>query len=233
MKTPSDLLHDAHYAFAFRTLEPMPHDARMLLVLLHGVGGDELQLADVGARMPEDAVVVLPRGPRTISGERLGWFREGLSEDGPQVVEDEAEEARVKLLEFLGQLQHRHAVPASRTIVAGFSQGGMLAAAAALTSPQSLAGFAMLCGRVMPELEPDLAPADALAPLHALVVHGRDDDVLPLEWAEQAIDRLDAFGIAHELKLHDAGHALEPAMSDDLLQWLTAASRPWHPAADR
>lgn len=227
MKTPSDLLHDAHYAFSFRTLEPAPDAPPMLLVLLHGVGGDELQLADLGARMPDDVLVALPRGPRTISGERLGWFREGLSEDGPQVVEDEAVEARAKLLEFVDQLQHRHAVPASRTVVAGFSQGGMLAAAAALTSPQSVAGFAMLCGRVMPELEPDLAPAEALASLHALIVHGRDDDVLPLEWAERAVDRLDALGVAHELRLHHAGHALEPAMEDDLVQWLTAAARPW------
>jgi phospholipase/carboxylesterase len=233
MKTPADLLHDAHYAFAFRTLEPAPQEARMLLVLLHGVGGDELQLADVGARMPDGVLVALPRGPRTISGERLGWFREGLSEDGPQVVEDEAEDARGRLLEFLGQLQHRHAIPASHTIVAGFSQGGMLAAAAALTSPQSVAGFAMLCGRVMPELEPDLAPAEALASLHALIVHGRDDDVLPLEWAERAAGRLRALGVAHELRLHDAGHALEPAMEDDLLHWLTAGPRPWHDPAQR
>lgn len=231
MRTPNDLLHDAHYAFAFRTLEPAPHVPHLLLVLLHGVGGDELQLADLAGRLPEDTVVVLPRGPRTISGERLGWFREGLGEDGPQVVEDEAEEARVKLVDFLAQLQRRYGVPASRTVVAGFSQGGMLAAAAALTSPTSVAGFAMLAGRVMPELDPRVAPVPDLAHLHALVVHGRQDDVLPAEWADRAVERLAALGIAHELRVHDGGHALTAAMRDDLVRWLHDGQRPWRRAA--
>jgi phospholipase/carboxylesterase len=233
MKTPTDLLHDAHYAFAFRTLGPAPDAPRVLLVLLHGVGGDELQLADIGARMPDDVLVALPRGPCTISGERLGWFREALSEDGAHVVEDEAEEARVKLLEFIEQLQHRHDIRPSNTVLAGFSQGGMLAAAAALTSPASVAGFAMLCGRVMPELEPIIAARDATTHLQALVVHGRQDDVLPLEWAERATSRLRALGVAHEQKLHDAGHTLEPGMEDDLVHWLTGAPRPWHEAGTR
>lgn len=232
MRTPNDLLHDAHYAFAFRTQDPVRDDARLLVVLLHGVGGDELQLADIGARLPDDALVVLPRGPRTISGERLGWFREGLSEDGPQVVEDEAEDARNKLVEFLAQLQRRYGVPVSRTVVAGFSQGGMLAAAAALTSPGSVAGFAMLAGRVMPELEPALAPAPELAHLHALVVHGRSDDVLPVQWADRAAGRLERAGIAHELRLYDAGHTLEPDMGDALLRWIGDPARPWQRASD-
>lgn len=231
MRTPTDLLHDAHYAFAFRMLEPVPDSPRLLLVLLHGVGGDELQLAGLGARLPGDTAVALPRGPRTISGERLGWFREGLSEDGPQIVEDEAVEARGKLVEFLAQLQRRHGVPATHTLVAGFSQGGMLAAAAALTSPGSVAGLAMLAGRVMPELEPAIAPEVELGHLHALIAHGRHDDVLPVDWAREAMDRMSGLGIASELRLFDAGHTLEPAMEDALLRWTVDAARPWSPPA--
>lgn len=227
MNTPSDLLNDAHYAFAFRTFGRAAEAPRLLLVLLHGVGGDELQLAAIGARMPEDALVALPRGPRTISGERLGWFREALNEEVPHVVEDEAEEARLKLLEFIGQLQHRHDIPPSRTLLAGFSQGGMLAAAAALTSPASVAGFAMLCGRIMPELDPMIAGRDATAHLQALVMHGRQDEVLPSEWAERAACRLHELGVAHELRLHDAGHELDARMQDDLIAWATADERPW------
>lgn len=231
MRTASDLLHDAHYAFAFRTLQPAPEAPRLLLVLLHGVGGDELQLTAIGARMPDDHLVVLPRGQRTISGERIGWFRECLGDDEARAVEDEARDARRKLVEFIGQLQHRYEVPPSRTVVAGFSQGGMLAAAAALTAPQSVAGFAMLSGRLMPELESDVAPAQALASLHALVVHGREDEVLPVEWAERATQQLAALGVAHELRVHGGGHSLTSRMEADLLHWLGDAQRPWHSSA--
>lgn len=227
MRTAGELLHDAAYAFAFRTVEPRPEPPRTLLVLLHGVGGDELQFASLGARLPDDMLVVLPRGPRTIAGERLGWFREGLGEDGPQVVEHEAEESRCKLVDFIGQLQGRFDVPPARTRVGGFSQGGMLGAAAALTAPQCIAGFAVLCGRLMPELEPRLATRDALQALDALIAHGRHDETLPVEWAARAARWLTRLGIAHEVRLHDAGHELTAAIEDDALRWFTAFGQRW------
>jgi phospholipase/carboxylesterase len=230
MKTTDGLIHEATYSFAFRTMEPRPDAPRTLLVLLHGVGGDEEQLAPLGERVALDTLVVLPRGPRSISGERLGWFREGLSEDGPQVVEDEAEEARLKLIEFIGQLQDRFHLPPSRTVVGGFSQGGILGASVALTAPQCMAGFAVMGGRLMPELEPRLAPTDELARLRALIVHGRHDETLPVEWAERATGWLAHLEIAHEVHLHDAGHELAPAMEDDFLRWFCAPGQPWHRA---
>lgn len=228
MKTTGELVHEDAYAFAFRTLEPRPDEPRSLLVLLHGVGGDEQQLAALGARLAHETLVVLPRGPRSISGERLGWFRESLGEDGPQIVETEAEESRHKLVEFIGQLQRRFDVPRARSVVGGFSQGGMLGASAALTAPRCMAGFAVLCGRLMPELEPRLAPADELASLRALIVHGRRDETLPVEWAERASDWLSRLRIEHELHLHDAGHELVPTMQDDFVRWFNATRQPWN-----
>lgn len=227
MRTPGEPVHGQTYPFDFVTLEPRPEAPRTLAVLLHGVGGNETQHAALGDRMPQDTLVAMPRGQRTISGDRLGWFREGLSEDGPQVVEDEAEEARARLVEFVQRLQERFDVPPARTVLAGFSQGGMLAAAAALTAPGLVAGFAMAGGRIMPELVPRLAHDGAPAELHALIVHGRHDDVLPVDWATRAADRLAGLGIAWELRLHEAGHELTAAMEQDIATWFASADRPW------
>ncbi len=228
MREPGDLIHDAAYAFAFRTLEPRPGAPRRLLVLLHGVGGDEQQLAALGARVDQGTLVVLPRGQRSISGGMTGWYRVGLSADGPQIVEDEAEEARLKLVEFLGQLQNRFDIAASHTVVGGFSQGGILSASAALTAPSCVAGFSVLCGRILPEIEARLAPLEELATLHALIVHGRDDETLPISWSDRATDWLTQLGVRHELRLHDAGHELTQAMEDDLLRWFAAADQQWN-----
>lgn len=232
MKTVGDPVRGETWPFDFATLEPRPDPPRALAVLLHGVGGDEAQLAALGDRLPHDVLVALPRGQRTISGDRLGWFREGLGEDGPQVVEDEAEEARTRMVEFVRRLQERFDVPPERTVLAGFSQGGMLAAAAVLATPGLAAGFAMVGGRIMPELDPLIDRAGSLAGLHALVVHGRHDEVLAVDWATRAGERLAALGIAHAIRLHDAGHELLPAMEDDVAGWFASADRPWtQPAA--
>lgn len=227
MKTPGEIVSGEAYAFDFATLEPRPETARWLVVLLHGVGGDETQLAAMGAALPDDALVVLPRGQRSISGDRIGWFRESVSGDVPQVVEEEAEEARLRLVDFVERLQRRFDVPATHTVLAGFSQGGELAASVALTAPDGVAGFAMLCGRILPEIAPELAPRRSLDGLHALVVHGRDDDTLGPEWAQAASASLQGLGIRHALCMHDAGHELTPAMERDFAAWFGDGARPW------
>lgn len=227
MKTPGDPVRGEAYAFDFVVLEPRPDPARWLVVLLHGVGGDETQLAALGGRLPDDALVVLPRGQRSISGDRIGWFREGLAADGPQVVEDEAEEARCRLVDFVARLQQRFDVPPERTVVAGFSQGGELAASAALTAPEGVAGFAMLCGRILPEIAPEVASRGALAGLHALIVHGRIDETLPVEWAARASSWLRRLGVAHDVRVHEAGHELAPGMQRDFIEWFGGRDRPW------
>lgn len=225
MREPGELIQADDYAFAFRRLEPVPDPPRALLVLLHGVGGDEMQMARLGAVAPDGMLVVLPRGHRSISGGSLGWYRVGMSDDGPQLVEDELHEARAKLVDFLAQLQRHHDVPASRTYVAGFSQGGILAACTALTTPGDVAGFAMFAGRLPAEIEPLLAPRRALDHLRALVVHGRGDDTLPVDGAIDAVDRLSSLGITAELHLFDGGHALDAVMDAELGHWLRATDR--------
>lgn len=220
MKRPGELLNDSHWALAFRTLQPEPEAPERLLVLLHGVGGEETQLAGLGARVQEGTLVVLPRGPRSIAGDRFGWFRVGFSEDGPEIVPEEAEESRLRLIEFLEQLHERRDVAPASTVIAGFSQGGIMSASVALSSPRSVCGFAVLCGRILPELEPALASTEELAGLQALVVHGRKDGKLPVGWAQRADDWLARLGVARRLRIHDAGHELTPAMQQDFLQWL-------------
>lgn len=233
MTEPGDTIHGETWAFDFRLLEPRPEPASALLVLLHGVGGDETQLAGLGARVRGDVLVALPRGQRSISGDRIGWHREGLGGDGPRAVEDEAEEARTKLVDLLAHLQDRHGIVPARTYVAGFSQGGGLAASAALTAPERVAGFAVLCGRILPEIEPLMPPREALAHLRALLVHGRDDETLDVSLAEEAAARLASLDVRHELRVQPGGHELTPAMEDVFLRWFAAALEAGPTSGDR
>jgi len=223
-KIAGDLVEGAPWSFAFRLLEPAPETPRRLLLLLHGVGGVETQLADLGARVQDDTLVVLPLGQRSIADGRFGWFRVGFTDAGPEIVEEEAEESRLKLLEFVGQLQQRHGIEPRDTTIAGFSQGGIMSASVALTAPETVAGFAVLCGRILPEIEPLLGGRDALARLRALVVHGRHDDKLAVDWAHRADAWLERLGVPHALRLHDAGHELTPAMARDFLDWFEAGA---------
>jgi phospholipase/carboxylesterase len=225
---PGALRHAADDALAFRVLEPAPAAPTRLLVLLHGVGGNELQLSSLGAAVDGHTLVVLPRAPHAIGEDAYGWFRVAFTAQGPRIVPEEAEGSRLALIAFIGQLQRRHGIAPSHTVVAGFSQGGILSASVALSAPGVVAGFGLLCGRILPELAPAIAPREQLASLAGLVVHGRADDKLPVTWAERADAWLQDLGVPHLLRLYDAGHALTPAMRADVIAWLGDARQRWN-----
>lgn len=220
MKTLSPLSNDPAFALAFRTLQPAPPRPASLLVLLHGVGGNEANLAVLGAEVDSRTLVVLPRGPITLGPTAFGWFRVTFTEAGPQIVASEADASRRALIEFIAQLQQACGIDASHTVIAGFSQGGILSASVALTAPERVAGFAVLAGRILPEIEPQLADATRLSALRGYIAHGIHDDKLPVSWAQRSDDWLTRLGVAHQTKLYPTGHELAAPMRTDFLAWL-------------
>jgi phospholipase/carboxylesterase len=232
MKSLSPLSVDPAFALAFRTLQPPPARPAALLVLLHGVGGNEGNLAALGAEAGRDTLVVLPRGPIALGPQAFGWFRVAFSSSGPQIVASEADASRRTLIDFIGQLQQAHGIDAAHTVVAGFSQGGILSASVALTAPERVAAFAVLAGRILPELEPQLADAPRLSTLRGYIAHGTYDDKLPVSWAQRASDWLDRLGVEHLTRRYPTGHELGAAMRADFLAWLAGDDQRWNrPAA--
>ena len=191
-----------------------------LLVLLHGVGASEQSLATLAAEQDPALAVILPRGPVALGVRQYGWFEVRFTPQGTVINPQQAEGSRRQLIGFVAEQQQRLGVQAAQTVIAGFSQGGILSASVALTSPASVAGFAILSGRILPEIEA-LIPADVgLSPLVALVSHGRNDSKLPFSLAERSIARLGHHGVMHELKAYDEDHILSPAMRKDFREWV-------------
>lgn len=222
----SALVTEPVSALGYRVCEPAPARPSSLLVLLHGVGGNESNLAEVAAGVPPGTLVVLARGRLALGPGQHAWFRVAFTAAGPQIVAHEAEESRLALIGFIEQLQARHGIAPEHTVVAGFSQGGILSASVALTAPERVQGFAILAGRILPELQAALASRERLGHLHALIAHGRDDDKLPVSWAERAHAWLDELGVAHALRLYPGGHGLSTAMVADLHDWARPMLQP-------
>jgi phospholipase/carboxylesterase len=220
MTMPGPLVTDQAFALAFRTLQPALAKPASLLVLLHGVGGNEGNLAALGAEAGGDTLVVLPRGPITLGPDAFGWFRVAFTSNGPRIEAGEADASRRALIDFIAQLQQAHGIAPARTTIAGFSQGGILSASVALTAPERVAAFAVLAGRILPEIEPQLADAQRLSTLRGYIAHGLHDDKLPVDWAHRADAWLTRLGVGHETKLYPAGHELDAAMRADFLAWL-------------
>jgi phospholipase/carboxylesterase len=190
------------------------------VVLLHGVGGSETNLASLADAMDANTLVVMPRGPLTLGAGQYAWFQVDFTANGPKINEVQADQSRQTLVRFVEQLQSTYAITPQRTVIAGFSQGGIMSASVGLTAPERVAGFGILSGRILPELAPHLADTARLAHVQAFVGHGEYDSKLPVAWAQRADQLLSELGVAHQTRLYPIDHGISAAMQADFLDWL-------------
>jgi phospholipase/carboxylesterase len=199
-----------------------------LLVLLHGVGADERQMAVLAPAFDERFVVVSARSPialgRGPSGqEAFAWFHVTFTPEGPRIDGDEAAAGWAHLARFADEAVAAYGADPARVYVGGFSQGGIMALAALLTAPERFAGAVVMSGRLLPEVVPHAAPAGALRGREVLVVHGTADEKLGIDLARRARAQLERFPLALTYRELPMGHAPTPESLAVVLAWLTAS----------
>lgn len=190
-----------------------PPRARVLL--LHGVGANEENLASVAATLPETLEVLLLRGPIQVGPQGYAWYQVNFTSNGPAFSFEQADNSRQLLCQFI------QALPPLPTVVAGFSQGGIMSSSVGVTEPELVKGFAILSGRMLRELAPHIAPRERFKDISAFIAHGRRDGVLPIDWAKEADAWLDSIGVPHQTHYYDMAHEIAPAELDDFSQWLS------------
>jgi phospholipase/carboxylesterase len=190
------------------------------LVLLHGVGANEVGFVELAQLMDPRLTVVLARGPLEFGHMQFGWFRVHFTRNGPAINPVQADQARQKLLTFVDHLPTVLDIDPSHLWMAGFSQGGIMSASVGLTAPEKLTGFGILSGRILPEVLPLVAPGVALSKIRAFVSHGVQDDKLGIHFAHHAKQVLTGLDVPLEYHEYQATHSLNMAMVEDLKQWL-------------
>ena len=110
--------------------------------------------------------------------------------------------------------------PAERILLAGFSQGGVMAFHTALYYPKRLAGILALSTFLADgeRLATDKAAANANIPI--LMCHGAHDTVLPMSLGESSRVALVNAGYAVEWREYPMAHEVCRAEIRDISQWL-------------
>jgi len=190
------------------------------LLLLHGVGSNEAGFIELARQLDPRLVVILLRGPLLLAPGRFAWFQVSFTPSGPAINAAQAEASRGTLLDFVRQLPAAHDADPERIWIAGFSQGGIMSASVGLTAPDSVAGFGILSGRILPEVLPLVARSPALKSLPAFVSHGVHDETLGIHFAHHAREVLSKLGLPLAYHEYAAGHSLDHDMVADFQRWL-------------
>ncbi len=195
------------------------------VLLLHGVGGNETNLQAVAGALDPRLELLFVRGPLALGPGQFAWFHVRFGPNGPAIDAAQADASRLQLIALLDALREADGAAPLPTLIGGFSQGGIMSASVGLSAPAAVRGFAILSGRILPEIVPHLAPREALAGLDAFVAHGEHDDKLPVSWAERADAMLTELGVPHATHRYPVGHQLSDAIVGDFAAWVAARTR--------
>jgi len=164
-------------------LAPKSGNTRQLVVFLHGYGADGNDLIEIGrqwqAWLP-DAAFVSPHAPdRAPMGGGRQWF--------PLTMRDPAERWRgveyalPALDSFLDEELIKSGLDGSKLALVGFSQGTMMALHVGLRRKHRLAGILGYSGILVGPEHLKAARAGLGAPPPVLLVHGDEDQVIPVD----------------------------------------------------
>ena len=200
---------------------------RSAVIWLHGLGADGhdfepivpyLGLDDQGVRF------VFPHAPRRPVTINMGlimraWYDIRGLDVGSDPDVKAIRESVVQVAALVDRERER-GIGSARIVLAGFSQGGVIALHVALRYPETLAGAVALSTYLPddPLLETEKSDANERIPI--LQAHGLYDQVIPLALAEAARDRLQALGHPVTWTTYPMQHEVHPDEIADLGAWL-------------
>lgn len=212
-----------------RTIEINPNEApQASIILLHGLGASGYDFADIAKQLnlpPELNVrFVLPHAPimpvqYADGAEMRAWFDiADLSGESP---EDEIGIRKSQLLiEDLIAHELEQNIPSEKILLAGFSQGGAMALYCGLRCQKKLAGILVLSSwlPLIHTVIEEQAEANKNTPI--MMMHGNQDNIVPLAWGKKSCDYLKQIGYNIVLNTYTMQHSVCPNELVDISQWL-------------
>ena len=187
-------------------------NGKYLVVFVHGYGADGndlIGLADPLAEHLPDVVFHAPNAPQRCTGNPMGyqWFPIPWLDGSSEADAAEGMASAAALLnDWLDETMKAEGVDEAHTLLVGFSQGTMMSLHIAPRRAEPLAGVVGFSGRL---LAAETLEDEAQSHLPILLIHGDQDEVVPLQSLPEAADALTKVG--YEVYTHiskGTGHGI-------------------------
>jgi phospholipase/carboxylesterase len=169
----------------------------MSVIWMHGLGADGSDFPPIipELNLPREAAIrfIFPHAPmRPVTCNNgyvmRAWFDILSMASDRRAVDQETVLAAVDSVRSLIRRENERGIPSERIVLAGFSQGGVMAYTTGLTHHERLAGMLVLSGYIpTPQwVTENATAANRHTPIFA--AHGTQDDVLQIGLGEAARD---------------------------------------------
>jgi len=197
------------------------------VIWLHGLGADGHDFEPIvpELNLSTPTRFVFPHAevrPVTLNNSiaMRAWF-DIVSLDRTGAVDTAGIEKSCDDIDALVQREVERGISRDRIVIAGFSQGGVVAMHTALRAAEPFAGLVVLSSYL--PLAARLEDYPSL-PLPLFIAHGTVDPVLPMALGEAARDALAAAGLEPEWHSYPMAHGVSPPEIRDLAEWFERLS---------
>jgi len=231
-KEPAELTYLSHLSAAAERCERV--DA--VVIWLHGLGADGDDFAPIvpllqhcNAQAIRFVFPHAPVQPVTINGgmRMRAWYDiRSVDLTGARELDRAGiKSSCAQITALIRQLQQEHDLDAGQIMLAGFSQGGVIALLAGLEprvfAAQPLAGIvALSC--YLPWLPDGLAAAAGIKKTPLFMAHGHADPVVPFQLGQQAAEQLQQQGLQVNWHSYPVAHGVLPEELAAIDAWLAA-----------
>lgn len=184
---------------------------KQLMVILHGYGADGQDLISLGYQWRDlwpDMLFVAPNAPEVCAQNPSGyqWFPLKVDRIAGRI--EGVSNARPVIVNFLIDLWAQTGISPANTVLAGFSQGAMMALHVGTSLDQQLAAIVAFSGAFVP---PEGFGSGKFARPPVALIHGDSDGVVDPNLSREADTVLKSDGF--EVSLHMSprvGHGIAP-----------------------
>jgi phospholipase/carboxylesterase len=191
-----------------------------VLLLLHGFGSNEHDLMGLAPYLDGRFHIVSARATYDIGFGYAWYYLYGVP---GYLQHDDASRARSleMLKKFIRELPERVGVQADKIYLLGFSQGAVMSLNVALTAPDLVAGVIAISGYLDDQVEPLVVP-ETLEEKHFLVMHGTQDDLIPVKGGRAVRDYLQSTPASIAYHEYPVGHTIHPDALEVIREWLAS-----------
>ncbi len=188
--------------------------SKMTLLLLHGTGGNENDLIQMGKELSPKAALLSPRGRVLENGAPRFFKRLG---EGVFDINDLTEQTHA-LARFIDQASEAYGFDRGRVVAVGYSNGANIAGSLLILHPGSLAGAVLF--RPMVPFVPQTLPNLSGKPI--MILAGARDRIVSGAETVKLTELLDKAGADVTLRWAEATHALAIEELMAAREWLAA-----------
>ena len=203
----NDLITNKIQEWTIRIKEPQGEGPHPVIWLFHGWKGDEDSMSIFTSLLPDEYLVLAPRGPYALKNGGYSWYPDG--DNQMPMVED-----FIPALQKLKDLEDSWPLTApwgdfNDIRLAGFSQGAAMAYTYMVLYPERVRSVAGLAGFLPADLTAEyMQNPPNYSAINVYISHGKNDEIVPIKEAIKAARFFEGFGANVTFCESDVNHKL-------------------------